>query len=162
LPKKPKKDKEMAASSGIYSVHGDAQTVSTAITILELTAPATGALEIIRAWVSQASSTTSAMNRIQLLRKTATVTSAASAPTPVPAQVGQAASGITVKWKATAEGTDGVIYQDDAFNILSGYLYLPVPEERIWVPPSGIVALKFPGAPTSANYSFGFVFREVG
>jgi hypothetical protein len=71
-----------------------------------------------------------------------------------------AASGVTVKWKATAEGTDGVIEQDDTFNVLAGYLYLPVPEERIWVPPSGIIALKFPATPDNLPYSFGFTYRE--
>ena len=152
----------MAASSGFYSVHGDAQAVSTAITVLEVTAPSSGSLEIVRAWLSQSSSTTSAMARVQLLRKTATITGTASPPTPVPAQVGQAASGVTVKWKATAEGTDGVIYMDDAFNILSGWLWLPVPEERVFVPPSGIIALKFPAAPTSANWTFGIGYREIG
>lgn len=152
----------MAASSGIYTVHGDAQAVSTAITVLEVTAPASGALEIIRAWASQSSSTTSAQARIQILRKTGTITGTASPPTPVPMQVGQAASGVTVKWKATNEGTDGVIPVDDAFNILSGWLWLPVPEERIFVPPSGIIALKFPSAPTSANWTFGFTYREIG
>src|SRR6266446_3936066 len=111
----------MAQASGVYSVHGDAQSISTAITILELTSASTGSLELIRAWVSQSSSTASAMARIQLLRKSATITGTASPPTPVPLQVGQAASGITVKWKATAEGTDGVIWVDDSFNILNGW-----------------------------------------
>lgn len=152
----------MAASSGVYTVHGDAQAVSTAITILEVTAPSSGCLEIIRAWVSQSSSTSSAQARIQLLRKAGTITGTASPPTPVPTQVGQAASGVTVKWKATVEGTDGVIPVDDAFNILSGWLWLPVPEERIWVPPSGIIALKFPSAPTSANWTFGIGYKEYG
>lgn len=152
----------MAASSGVFSVHGDAQAVSTAITVLELTAPSSGMLEILRAWVVQSSSTTSAMARIQILRKSATITGTASPPSPVPHQIGQAASGITVKWKATAEGTDGVIPIDDAFNVLNGWLYLPVPEERIWVPPSGILALKFPAAPPSANWTFGMSFRELG
>ena len=148
------------AGACYYSVHGDAQAVSTAITVLEVAAPATASLELVRAWVAQSSSTTSQMVRIQLLRKSGTITGTASPPTPVPRMVGQGASTTTVKWKATAEGTDGVIYIDDAFNSLNGWLWLPVPEERLVVPPSGIIALKFPAPPLSANWTFGLLFEE--
>jgi len=147
---------------GVYTVHGDAQTVATAITILEITAPSGAALQILRAWVQQSSSTTSAMARIRILRKTATITGTASPPAPIKLSPGDNAAGTTAKWLATAEGTDGDVIIEETFNILNGWLYLPVPEERIWVPPSGILALKFPAAPTSASYSFGFVFEENG
>lgn len=149
-------------ASGTYVVHGDAQTVATAITVLEITAAATGGLEIYRAWVQQSSSTTSAMTRVRILRKSATITGTASPPTPVPTEVGMAAATATVKWIATAEGTDGVVLAEEAFNVLNGWLWLPVPEERIIVPPSGILALKFPAAPPSAAYTFGITFRERG
>lgn len=150
------------AASGTYTVHGDAQAVSTAITILEVTAPSVSCLQLIRAWVGQSSSTSSAMARIQILRKSATITGTASPPTPRPLEIGMPASGVTVKWIATGEGTDGVLLDEETFNILNGWLWLPVPEERIWVPPSGIIALKFPAAPTSANWTFGMTFREIG
>jgi hypothetical protein len=148
------------AASGTYTVHADAQTISTAITILELTAPATGMLEIVRAWCQQSSTTTSNQVRIQLLRKSGTITGTATPPSAVPHQVGQQAWDGTVKWKATAEGTDGVIPLEENFNILNGWLYLPVPDERVWVPPSGIIALKFPAAPPSASWSYGITFRH--
>ena len=146
---------------GFYSVVSKAQTVSTAITILEITAASTNTLKIIRAWVNQSSITTSAQVNIQLLRKSGTVTSAASAPSAL-ALDASASSGVTVKWKATAEGTDGNVLIDEGFNVLNGWLYLPVPEERIIVPPSGIIALKFIAAPTSATYNWGMVWEEIG
>lgn len=149
-------------AAGEYTVEAEAQVIATAITILELTAPSTGMLEILRAWCSQSSSAASAQARLQILRKTATVTGAATPPTPRPMLPGYAASGMTVKWLATAEGTDGVILHDEGFNLINGFLWVPVPEERIWVPPSGIIALKFPAAPTSATWSFGFKVRERG
>lgn len=149
-------------AKGTYSVVAEAQTISTAITILELTAPATGSVQLLRAWVQQSSSTTSAMARVQILRKTATITGTATPPTVRSFEVGHATTGVTVKWKATAEGTDGNILHSEAFNILNGWLYLPVPEERIWIPPSGLLALKFPAAPTSADYTFGMTFAEIG
>ena len=147
---------------GVYSVHGDAQAVSTAITILEIDAASTNTLEIKRAWCQQSSSTTSAMNRIRILRKSGTITGTASPPSAIPLDA-SAASGVTVKWLATAEGTDGNVLYEEAFNILNGWVWVPAsPQERIIVPPSGIIALKFPAAPTSANYTFGFVWEEIG
>jgi len=147
---------------GIYSVHGDAQTIATAITILEITAPATAILQIRRVWVGQSSATTDALARIRILRKTATITGTASPPTPAPLGAA-AASGCTVKWVATGEGTDGTVIIEEAFHIKSGFLWQPANDrEQIIVPPSGIIALKFPAAPTSASYTFGFIYEEMG
>lgn len=149
-------------ASGRYTVLAEAQTISTAITILELTAASTAALELYRAWISQGGSTTSAMARIQILRKSGTITGTATPPTANPLEVGMPAFGGTVKWKATAEGTDGAVIYSDSFNVLNGWLWLPVPEERIMVPPSGIIALKFPAAPASHAFTYGLSFREIG
>ena len=146
---------------GLYTVHGDAQTISTAITLLEVTAPSTAILKVYRAWVEQSSVTTSTTTRIRLLRKTGTITGTASPPTPTAVDA-SASSGVTVKWIATAEGTDGNILIEEAFNFLNGWVWLPVPEERIIVPPSGIIALKFPAAPTSASWTFGMDYEEIG
>jgi hypothetical protein len=147
---------------GYYSFSFDNQAVSTAITIIEVAAPSTAILEIIRAWVTCATSAVaSAMNRVELLRKSATITGTASPPAIIPLAA-DGASGATQKWKATGEGTDGSIILPDNFNTLNGWIYFPVPEERIIVPPSGIIAIKFPGAPTSANYSAGIIWRELG
>ena len=147
---------------GLYTVHGDAQAVSTAITILEVTAPSTAVLEIKRACVEQSSVTTSAQARIRLLRKTGTITGTASPPSAIPIDAA-ASSGVTIKWIATAEGTDGNVIYEENFNILNGWLWVPASAmERIIVPPSGLIALKFPAAPTSANWTFGFVWVEIG
>ena len=145
---------------GVYSVHADAQTISTAITVLEITAPSGCGLEIYRAWCQQSNSTTSAMARIQILRKSGSITGTATPPAAVPTNSGMAASAATIKWKATAEGTDGVIVLEEAWNVLNGWLYLPVPEERIFVPASTIIALKFPAAPPSAAYTYGILYEE--
>jgi hypothetical protein len=106
-------------AAGRYTVVGEAQTISTAITIIEVTAPSTAVLKLIRAWANQHSVTTSAGFRIQLLRKTGTITGTASPPT-------------------------------------------PRPNSHFYVPPSGIIALKFPAAPTSASWTFGMEWDEFG
>lgn len=149
-------------AAGEYTVEGERQVIASAITILELTAPATGMLEILRAWCNQSTSAASAQTGIQVLRKSATITGAATPPVPRPTLEGYPASGMTVKWLATAEGTDGVVIHEEGFNMINGFLWIPVPEERVWVRPSGIIALKFPVAPTSATWTFGFKVRERG
>lgn len=146
---------------GVYETHGDAQTVSTAITILEITSPATAIEVLLRAYLDQSSVTTSTASRIRLLRKSATITGTASPPTPAPLDA-SAASGATVKWLATVEGTDGVVVKEDGFNYLNGWLWVPGPREQVVVPPSGLIALKFPAAPTSATWTFGIVHDEIG
>jgi hypothetical protein len=150
----------MAASLGSYTILAQAQTISTAITILELTADATGGFTLLRAWVQQSGSTTSATARIEILRKTGSITGTATPPAAAPLNPNAAAWGGTVKWKATAEGTDGVVLYEEGFNVLNGWMYVPVPEERILAAPSGILALKFPAAPASQSWTFGMTILQ--
>lgn len=138
----------------------DSRVVSTAITVLEITAAATVTLEILRAWVTQSTSVTSAQSDVILLRKTATITG--TAITPVRLEVGDPTPVTTAKRTATVEGTDGEIVAGEGFNIINGWLYLPAPEERVWVPTSGMIALKFPTAPASATYRYGITFASHG
>lgn len=149
-------------AAGEYTVRAAAQTVATAITILEVAAPATAVLEILRVWVGQSSVTASTAARIQILRKTGTITGSATPPSPVRLRPGNAAAGATVKWIATGEGTDGDVLVEEGFNYVNGFLWIPTPDDRIIVAPSGMIALKFPAAPTSAVWTFGMNFREIG
>ena len=146
-----------------YVVNDQARTIATGITILQIKAGAVP-LELIRAMLSQKSSTTSTQERIQIVRKSvaATVTSITPAQVNNPNDPAALAVGSTSGTGRTgsAEGTDGTILVDDAFNILNGWLWLPTPDERIWVPPSGIIALKFPLAPASQAWNAALYFKE--
>lgn len=156
----------MAANSGTYSLIRSSVTTATAITIQVVWVPTTTAIETVRAWCNQSTITTSAQTRIQLLRKTGTaptVASQAAVPLSPGMQAskcvnGTAATGVT----ASAEGTDGTVYIEEGFNIVNGWLYLPVPEERVMTGGSTAngIALKFPTAPTSAGYVSGQTFLE--
>lgn len=157
----------MAAVSGAYSLVRSAVSTTTAITIQVVWVPAgTTAIETVRAWVNQSTVTTSAQTRIQLLRKTGTaptVTSATPAPLSPGMQAskcvgGAAATGIS----ASGEGTDSTVYIEEGWNVVNGWLYLPVPEERIMTGGSSAngIALKFPTAPASASYVSGQTFLE--
>lgn len=152
----------MAAPSGVYNLIRSSVTTSTAITIQQVTAPAGSLAEFTRAWLNQSTITTSAQTRIQLLRKStaATVTSQTPALLGVNMQAskcvgGTGATGIT----ATVEGTDSTVYIEEGFNVVNGWLYLPVPEERVGVIAT-TVGLKFPTAPTSAGYVSGMEWLE--
>lgn len=150
----------------VYEVSLNNTSVTAAITLVQLLAGSSSMLRILRAWCSQSNQTTSAQQAIQIMRKSgaATVTSF----TPLKLSPGDAASNMTSSTSGTgtnasAEGTDTDVLYRDNFNVLNGWLWVPTPEERIVVPPSGILGLKFPIAPGSAmTVSAGFLVGEDG
>lgn len=155
----------MAAPSGLYNLIRSSVATSTAITVNQVLVPAAAAAEFTRAWCNQDSVTTTNQTRIQLNQNSTACT--VSSQTPFPAQKsmqaskavgGTSATGIT----ATIEGTVTGTWWQEGFNIVNGILYLPVPEAR-WMlvgQASGFAALKFPGAPASANYTTGIEWLE--
>jgi len=149
---------------GYFSVAGIAQTISTAITALEMTCPSNGVLFVDRIWLEQTTVTAVGTRaRAQILFKTAACTGTASPPAPT-SNDSLATSGVSVRWVATAEGTAGDIKYDESFDYVAGYLWTPSnARERIVVFGGGnhsILALKFPAAPTSASWTFGFAWDE--
>lgn len=150
----------------VYSVYMNNVAVTGAITLVQIVNGSSAILKLLRAWCSQSNQTSSAQQRIQINRKSgaATVTSF----TPAQFDPGDAASGATGGSSATgtnasAEGTDSTVLLADNFNVLTGWLWVPTPEERIIIPPSGIVGLKLPTAPgSSMTVSAGLVFGEEG
>lgn len=143
--------------------NGDAGvTISTAITILQVKAGA-AALEILRATLTQSNGTSSVAARVSLLRKTVAATVTSFTPRKLnpayPAALavgGTAATGFT----GTAEGTDGEVLVERGFNVLNGFEWVPTPDERLWVPQGGILAMKFPAAPASHTWHASFKIRE--
>ena len=155
----------MAAPSGAYNLIRASVATSTAITVNQVLVPAVAAAEFTRCWCNQDSVTTTNQTRIQLNRNSTacTVTSQTAAPLGNGMQAskavgGTSATGIT----ATAEGTVTATVWSEGFNIVNGILYLPVPEAR-WLlvgSAAGFAAVKFPGAPASANYTTGVEWLE--
>ena len=152
----------------VYTLRHEA-IVATLISILQLKAGALVPFEIISASLTQALSETSLEESIEFARKTVAATVAIAVagthlfklrpgdPT-AGLDLGTAATGII----ATAEGTDGDIVLREGFNVLNGWKHLPVPEERIFVPAAGIIALKFPVAPASQTWDMSITIRELG
>jgi len=153
----------MAAASGLYQLVRAPVTTSTAITINQVTSVAGVAEEFTRAWANQTTVTATAQCRISFLRKSgvATVTSQAATAMGNGMQASKCVNGTTATGvTATIEGTDGNIYIDEGFNIVNGWLYLPVPEERKMMVGADTSALKFTTAPTSASWVSGIEWLE--
>jgi hypothetical protein len=152
------------AEGYVYEVRNGGVSISTAITVIQIKAGAS-ALEILRASIAQRGSTTSTIERIGLVRKSAAATVTSATPIKLcpgdPASLavgGTSATGIT----ASAEGTDGDILVDETFNIVNGtWAWLPTPEERIRVPQGGLIALKFLTAPGAQTWYASVKFREL-
>lgn len=142
--------------------NGDAGVViATAITILQIKAGA-AALELLKVVLGQGLSETSTQEQVQILRKTAAATVTSFTPRKLNAGDasalcvgGTAATGYT----ATAEGTDGEVLVDEAFNVLAPWIWVPA-KERIIVPQGGILAIKFPVAPASQTWRCAAYVRE--
>lgn len=155
-----------AASSRVYVVSMTRVAVTGAITLLQIVAGATVALQIIRAVIGQTSSTTSTQQAVQINRKSAAATVTTFTPIktgPVTDPAASAVGGTTATGtNASGEGTDTNIIKQDVFNYLNGWLYLPTPKEWPFVDAAGIVGLKFPVAPgSSVTTTADLVFEEV-
>ena len=146
-----------------YLVNHNRIVVSTAITIIQVKAGAAASLDIADVQLYQTISETSQQEVIQLVRKTAAATVTGVTPLKVnpgdPAALavsGTAATGIT----GTAEGTDSDVDDEWGFNVLNGVAWVYIPELRVHVAAAGIIALKFPVAPTSATWTGRVKFLE--
>jgi hypothetical protein len=141
----------------VYTVRAQAAW-ATAITVLEVTAVAGKPFTVLRAWLSQITEETSKQVGVALLRKTATITG--TGVTPVLHNTDSGAAGATAKHTASAEGTDGDILVAEGFNALTGWIYLPLPEERVLAKDDEIIALKFTEAPGAGTWEAGITFEE--
>jgi hypothetical protein len=147
----------------VYSVVMENQTVVADATLIIVHAEATygsagSLLELVRATVSQSGTSTSQQLGVILGRKV-TAFGTYTATTPTPHMIGGIASGITgattgaestAGTDASAEGAGAVTAIDNqGFNNLSGYLWVPTPEERVFVGPDQAVVVKLRGTPTT-------------
>lgn len=154
----------MADFSGVYEAHMLNIAVTGAITLVQVKAGADTSLVILRAWMSQENIDTTDQLRVQFVIKSAAATVTTFTPLlhrrntgAAKAVGGTAATGTN----ATVEGTDTDILNPDVPNQLNGWLYMPVPEERIIIAGGDIIGLKLPAAPAaSTNITAGIVFGE--
>jgi len=160
----------------MYSVTMQNQTVvadATLVIIHTDSTLATGGsnIQLLRAWVGQQATEVSDQLGIMIALKASAFGTYTSA-TPQGHFIGGRVSGI-VGGTTGAEGTCGtdasaegagtvtpIVY--DGFNNLTGWLWVPTPEERIIVPADTAIILKLVGTPaTLTNWSAGITFTEL-
>jgi hypothetical protein len=149
---------------------GITTSAATPITAVQYAASSSNTAEVLYFSISQSASTTSAMEQVRLIRKTAAATVTIGAVgTNIFDATGNSTGGAgtfrgTLSTSATgvvgsAEGTDGDEFFRWDFNVLSGYERDFQPNHRLWVPPSGIIAVKIKAVLTG-TYNVTLVIRE--
>lgn len=136
--------------------------------MLQIQAPTTKSIILARAYVSQNSVETSTQTGVRLVRKSAaaTVTAAVIANDVRPLDSNDAASTVQVGTSATGyaastAGTNSDTLIQESYNIVgSGWLWLPVPEMRIVVPATTIIALEAVETITGV-FECGIEFIEI-
>lgn len=142
-------------------------TASATLPALQLTLNANRTYHLLRVEITQETSTTSGAGAIEV------VTSSAVAPGTL-ATVGGVLTALnytdtlqatlqTSGFSGALTGTQVVVFRK-AYNILSGYLYLPIPEERLIIQGNGtntkFLWLRLPVAP-AATYNVELVAQEM-
>lgn len=154
-----------------YSAVFDAVAVSAAQDLFELTAPSDAVCVILSCRVGQTSDYgDSEAEGLQItLRRGngATSGSGGSAATEVGLEAGFATAGAAVEVNNTTQMTAGggslEVLHEEAFNAQVGWLYQPIPEERIVVSPSDLFTVALDSAPTDALTMSGtLVWEEIG
>lgn len=152
---------------GTYTVVFQAVAVTAAQDFFELNAPSTAAVEIISVTIGQSSDAGDAQDEMLRVRIRSGMTSSGSggsAPTPVKTAPLDAAAAATAEVNNTTASSGGTIIEhvDECFNVRGGWVYMPPPEARIIVAPSGRLAVNLPTAPAdSLTMSGTLTFREL-
>ena len=162
----------------VYTAIGENLTLGTGSVLLALQTAATvnaaAILRILRAEVSQNGTLTSNNPRILFSTRDTAGTLTTTSVTPVNTDLGGPASGLTGNTSViggtgrigiNSSADSGGAYTNHwaaAPNVLSGYLYLPVPEERIVIPASTVWCVRFAAAPgTTTGWAITLVYEEV-
>jgi hypothetical protein len=129
--------------------------------IWEILAPSDAAVELVHFELYSAV-TTDERVRLRLVRRS-TAGSGGAGATEVPARGTLAAVGTSVTQLNTTPGTAGDVLLAWYWSQLSPLVYLPTPESRILLPPSGRIGLNLETAVASTRNWSGFLkFREIG
>jgi hypothetical protein len=128
-------------------------------------------IRILRAWCSQGATETSEQLGIQICQQVSAFgTFTGTTPTPhfiggnvsgIASGTAQAAATSGTDSSANAAGTKTTIIAD-SFNNLNGWLWVPTPEERIWVTAGLTITLAMVGTATAlGNWTAGMTYEEV-
>jgi hypothetical protein len=150
----------------LYAATFENVSVSAIQDLFELVASSGGPLRIHAIYLGQTSEVGDAAEeilRVRIMRGNTTSGSGGSSVTPTPLRPAGTAFGGTCEANNTTPATAGspVACHVDAFNVRSGWVYVPTPETRIEVAASERVVLNLPAAPADAiSLSGTIVFEE--
>ena len=102
--------------------------------------------------------------QVQISRTTGSAGSGGSTATARPMQVGDAAyGGGAIQFNNTTQAGSTTVLHEDAFNIRVGWQYLPPPEQRIIISPSGVLVIELPVQPSDEiTMDISVVLEEIG
>lgn len=150
---------------GVYTASYRITGLSSAKTLMYITAPASKVVEILSASVTNESNETNEQLICTLQTVSGLGTPSGTAVVPAKHETGDQAAGSTVKANVTASEptylTDTEIGRE-GFSSLGGYYFDPLPEERPTIAPSGTVGVRCITAPTSFDAVVKVTFREIG
>lgn len=149
---------------GVYTAHYDIAGISSAKTLMLLTAPSSAVLEIIGVHTTNLDVETSEQLSIGLYRVSTIGSPTGTSVTPEKHEAGDAVAAATVLANLSAEPTTYASNPIDkqGVNNLAGYHYDPIPEERPIVAPSAAIGVRLLVAPSSFNCSIMIIYREIG
>jgi hypothetical protein len=152
-------------SGRVYSAVFEIVTVTAIQDLFEVVAPSDAAVIVHSVTITQhtdAGDAEAEMLPILIHRGTATG-SGGTTVTPSPLQLGEAAFGGVVEANNTAQSVEGTFLHAEAFNVQIGFYYLPPPEDRPVISPSGLFIVELQVAPNDTMDMNGtIVFEEVG
>jgi hypothetical protein len=140
-------------------------SVSAIQTLIQILAGATVPLQLLRAVISQGTTTTPTKQSVQVNRKSAAATVTSFTPKingPVTDPAASAVGGTTsTGTNASGEGTDSNILWQDVFDFAYGWIMAWSPKEWPFVDATGIVGLKLPVAPAATTFTATTLFEEL-
>lgn len=143
----------------MYSATFEEVAVSAVQDLFEINAPSDAIVVVHGFEISQSSDTDSEQLNL-LVHRGSTSGSGGSTPTVVPLAVGDTGAGVTVEANNTSQSTEGAFIHSAAFNVLNGYLWMPTPETRPVISPSGRLIIELQTAPGDELTMSGTVYLE--
>jgi len=144
----------------------DALSVSAVCELFNVIAPADSVVVIHEIQISQDTIEVSEQMPLLIFRTATDQSAKGDACTPAPLSVGTPAFGGTVRTNVLAAATlatETTLLWRESQNILNGWHYLPTPETRIVLSPSGTLCVKLDVAPAGATvFSGTVVLEEIG
>jgi hypothetical protein len=149
----------------VYTVTQPNVAVSGAQDMVEITAGSTTGVLILSAFIGQVGTADAGDANAEhlriLIRRYATSGSNGSSQTPAKHNSNDPASSATAEVSNTTAGGTVTEVIEESFPVANGWFYQPIPEERIYVPPGGIIAFRIPSVADGITLTARVTFAEV-